>query len=158
MFFLYSSVVVAPIHCISPLAKAGFNMFDASIAPSAPPAPTILCISSIKSIISSESFTSFKTFLSLSSNSPLYFAPASIEVTSKVNITLSLIMSGTSPNRILWANPSTTAVFPTPGSPIKQGLFFILLQSISKSLWVSSFLPITGSSLFLSALSIKFIP
>ena len=28
------------------------------------------------------------------------------------------------------ANPSTTAVFPTPGSPIKQGLFFVLRDKI----------------------------
>ena len=37
---LYSSIVVAPIHCNSPRARAGFNMFAASNAPSAAPAPT----------------------------------------------------------------------------------------------------------------------
>ena len=42
MYFLYSSIVVAPMHCISPLAKAGFNILDASIAPSAAPAPIIV--------------------------------------------------------------------------------------------------------------------
>ena len=31
---------------------------------------------------------------------------------------------------IFSAKPSTTAVLPTPGSPIKQGLFFILLDRI----------------------------
>jgi hypothetical protein len=36
-------VIVAPIHCNSPRANAGFNIFDASIAPSAPPAPTNVC-------------------------------------------------------------------------------------------------------------------
>jgi hypothetical protein len=32
--------VVAPMHCNSPRANAGFKILDASIAPSAPPAPT----------------------------------------------------------------------------------------------------------------------
>ena len=38
----YSSIVVAPISCSSPLASAGFNIFEASIAPSAAPAPIIV--------------------------------------------------------------------------------------------------------------------
>ena len=144
--FLYSSIVVAPIHFISPLAKAGFKILDASIAPSAPPAPTIVWISSMKIIISSSFLSSFITFFNLSSNSPLYFAPAIIDVISKTNNLLLLKLSGTSPATIFCANPSIIAVFPTPGSPIKQGLFFILLHNISKTLWVSSSLPITGSS------------
>mmetsp|Transcript_16289 Transcript_16289/g.26884 ORF Transcript_16289/g.26884 Transcript_16289/m.26884 type:complete len:208 (-) Transcript_16289:1304-1927(-) len=36
----YSSRVVAPMHCRSPRASAGFRMLAASIAPSAAPAPT----------------------------------------------------------------------------------------------------------------------
>ena len=40
-FFLYSSRVVAPIHWISPLARAGLNMFEASNEPDEFPAPTI---------------------------------------------------------------------------------------------------------------------
>jgi len=31
--------------------------------------------------------------------------------------------SGTSPRRMRWARPSTMAVLPTPGSPIRTGLF-----------------------------------
>ena len=42
IYFLYSLSVVAPINCISPLAKSGFKIFAASIAPSAAPAPTIV--------------------------------------------------------------------------------------------------------------------
>ena len=38
--FRYSSRVVAPMQRSSPRARAGFSMFEASIAPSAPPAPT----------------------------------------------------------------------------------------------------------------------
>ena len=38
------------------------------------------------------------------------------------------------------ASPSTIAVLPTPGSPIKTGLFFVLLESTSKKLlFVSGF-------------------
>ena len=40
MELVYSFRVVAPISESFPLARAGFNMFEASIAPSAPPAPT----------------------------------------------------------------------------------------------------------------------
>ena len=40
------------------------------------------------------------------------------------------IISGTSPDAISCANPSTIAVFPTPGSPIKHGLFLFLLDKI----------------------------
>ena len=49
--FLYSSEVVAPIHFILPLAKAGFNIFEASTAPSEFPAPIRVCISSKNSIM-----------------------------------------------------------------------------------------------------------
>jgi hypothetical protein len=38
MYFLYSFSVVAPTQRSSPRASAGFNMFDASMAPSAAPA------------------------------------------------------------------------------------------------------------------------
>ncbi len=34
IFLRYSSMVVAPIHWISPRESAGFKMFEASIAPS----------------------------------------------------------------------------------------------------------------------------
>ena len=54
-------------------------------------------------------------------------------------------ISGISPSTILWASPSIIAVFPTPGSPMRQGLFFVLLHNIWIILSISSFLPITGS-------------
>ena len=41
MYSLYSFRVVAPIQSISPLASIGFNILDASSAPSVLPAPTI---------------------------------------------------------------------------------------------------------------------
>ena len=76
-YFWYSLNVVAPIALSSPLASAGLSILAASIAPSDFPAPTSVCISSINSIISPfDPITSFTTDFNLSSNSPLYFAPA----------------------------------------------------------------------------------
>ena len=54
--------------------------------------------------------------------------------------------SGTSPLTILSANPSAIAVLPTPGSPIKHGLFFVFLDKILITFLISVSLPITGSS------------
>ena len=34
-------------------------------------------------------------------------------------------LSGTSPSTMRRASPSTMAVFPTPGSPMSTGLFFV---------------------------------
>ena len=89
--------------------------------------------------------TSFKTFFKRSSNSPRYLAPATKEAISSSQIVLSFKLSGTSPLTILWASPSTIAVLPTPGSPIKTGLFFVFLDKILVILRISSSRPITGS-------------
>ena len=156
-YFWYSSNVVAPIARSSPLAKAGFNILAASIAPSPPPAPTSVCISSIKRTISpSAEVTSFTTAFNRSSNSPLYFAPAINAPISKENTILSFRFSGTSPSTIRCASPSAMAVLPTPGSPTNIGLFFVLRVNICNTLLISSSLPITGSSLPLRANSFKF--
>ena len=77
---------------------------------------------------------------------------------SIVTTLLSFKISGTSPVAIFWANPSTAAVLPTPGSPIKHGLFFVLLDKIWITLSISSFLPITGSSFPSSAFLVKSSP
>ena len=159
IYFLYSSSVVAPIQCNSPLANLGLSRLPASIAPSALPAPTILCSSSINRIILPFEFsTSVSTALSLSSNSPLYFAPAIREPISSAKIVLSFKPSGTSPLKILCASPSTTAVLPTPGSPIRTGLFFVLRDKIRIALLISESLPITGSSFPSLASSTRSLP
>ncbi len=105
----------------------------------------MVCISSINRITSPCSLSSFITDLSLSSNSPLYFAPATIPGRSSVTILLSLIISGTSPSTIFWARPSAMAVLPTPGSPMSTGLFFVLLLRTCMTLSISLVRPITGS-------------
>ena len=94
-----------------------------------------------------DSSTSFKTPFILSSNSPLYLAPATKAPISRENIFLFFKLSGTSPFKILWASPSTIAVLPTPGSPIKIGSFFVLLEIICIALLISESLPMIGSIL-----------
>ncbi|MBU4184684.1 MAG: hypothetical protein KKC23_00485 [Proteobacteria bacterium] len=104
-------------------------MFEASIAPSLAPAPTRVCNSSMKRITSPSALsTSFRTAFRRSSNSPLYFAPAISAPISSATSRLFFRLSATSPATILWARPSTIAVLPTPGSPIRTGLFFVRLE------------------------------
>ena len=123
----YSSSVVAPIMCSSPRASIGLSMLPASIAESPPaPAPTTVCSSSMKVMIwPPASLISSSTALSRSSNSPRYFAPATIAARSRLSTRRPLSESGTSPATTRWASPSTTAVLPTPGSPISTGLFLV---------------------------------
>ena len=45
---------------------------------------------------------------------------------SSSQTSLSWSLAGTWPAAIFWARPSATAVLPTPGSPIRQGLFLVL--------------------------------
>ena len=148
MFSRYSSNVVAPIQCNSPRASIGFNKLPASIEPSVLPAPTIVWISSMKRMISpSDLVTSFKTPFKRSSNSPRYFAPAIKAPISNEKIVFDFKFSGTSLRTIRWAKPSMMAVLPTPGSPIKTGLFFVLRDKIRTTSRISSSRPITGSCL-----------
>ena len=130
MYLRYSFIVVAPITWNSPRARLGFKMFAASTAPSAPPAPTIVCISSMKRIIPFVSRISFTSRRIRSSNSPRYFVPATRFATLSCMTRLPLSTSGMSPENILCARPSATAVLPTPGSPISTGLFFVRRESI----------------------------
>ena len=158
MFLLNSSVVVAPMHCISPLARAGLSMFAASIDPEALPAPTRVCISSMKTIISCLRVISFMIALSLSSNSPLNFVPATIDGRSSEISFLPRRFLGTMLPTILSASPSTIADFPTPASPISSGLFFLRLPSICITRSISSFLPIIGSRFPFSASDVRSVP
>src|SRR5271154_5830462 len=71
---------------------------------------------------------------------------------------LSRSNSGTSPETIRWARPSTMAVLPTPGSPISTGLFLVRRESTWITRRISSSRPITGSSLPSSAISVRARP
>ena len=77
---------------------------------------------------------------------------------SNVTTLLSFNISGTSPDITFCANPSTIAVFPTPVSPTRHGLFFVLLDNICITLSISSFIPITGSTFPSSTFLVKSSP
>src|SRR5213596_1719051 len=111
IYLRYSSRVVAPMHWISPRARAGLSTLDASIAPSAPPAPTRVCNSSMNRMVFLARRTSFMTALIRSSNWPRYLVPATIIARSRTTMRRSRSSSGTSPPTIIWARPSTMAIF-----------------------------------------------
>ena len=144
----------------SPRASMGLSILPASIAPSEPPpAPTTVCSSSMKVMICpSEREISARTALRRSSNSPRYFAPATIDDTSRDTRRLSRRDSGTSPATMRWARPSTTAVLPTPGSPIRTGLFFVRRDRTWTTRRISLSRPMTGSSLPSRATSVRSRP
>ncbi len=123
-YFLYSAQVVAAIVRSSPRARAGLRRLAASFWPAWPPAPIMVCASSMKRTIGTgEALTSEITCLSRFSNSPLTPAPAWRRARSRVRIETFLSTGGTSPFAIRTASPSTTAVLPTPASPVRIGLF-----------------------------------
>ena len=68
------------------------------------------------------------------------------------------MVSGTSPVTIFWASPSTTAVFPTPGSPTSTGLFLVRRDSTCMTRSISFSRPITGSSLPSRAAAVRLRP
>ena len=155
-YFLYSAQVVAAIVRNSPRAKAGFNKLAASPWPSLPPAPIKVWASSINKIIGvgedcTSSITDFKRF----SNSPLTLAPACSKPKSKVRSAMFCNALGTSPCAMRCAKPSTTAVLPTPASPVRMGLFWRRRVRISIHWRISSSRPSTGSILPVLALAVK---
>ena len=106
----------------------------------------------------SASRISFSTAFSRSSNSPRYLAPATIELRSSETSRRPLSESGTSPATSRWASPSTTAVLPTPGSPISTGLFLVRRASTWTTRRISVSRPITGSSLPSRACAVRSTP
>ena len=106
----------------------------------------------------SASLISFRTALSRSSNSPRYFAPATMADRSREMSCLPLSESATSPATMRWAKPSTTAVLPTPGSPMRTGLFFVRLVNTWETRRISASRPMTGSSFPSRAISVRFTP
>mmetsp|Transcript_5753 Transcript_5753/g.18084 ORF Transcript_5753/g.18084 Transcript_5753/m.18084 type:complete len:218 (+) Transcript_5753:1760-2413(+) len=146
MCLRYSSSVVAPMQCSSPRARAGLSMLLASIAPSPAPAPTRVCSSSMKRMtFPLASTVSLSTPLSRSSNSPRYLAPAMSVPRSSEYTVLSLTLSGTSPLTMRCAMPSTMAVLPTPGSPMRTGLFLVRREMTCTVRRMISSRPMTGS-------------
>ena len=128
---LYSVTVVAPIIWTSPRARADLKMFAASEGtPMAEPAPTRVCASSMKRMRFFRSLTSAITFSIRSSNIPRKTVPATTVFICRLTTWCSRSRSGTrcgSYSRRI-ASPSTTAVFPTPGSPR-------IITELDRSLW-----------------------
>ena len=123
------------------------------------PAPTTVWISSMKvTICPSEFLISSSTALSRSSNSPRYLAPATMDARSRAIRVLPRRLSGTSPATIRWARPSTTAVLPTPGSPMITGLFLVRRLRTWMMRRISASRPITGSSLPERAIAVRSVP
>ena len=106
----------------------------------------------------SDSEISRRTALRRSSNSPRYFAPATMPPRSSATTRLFSSDVGTSPDTIRCASPSTMAVLPTPGSPIRTGLFFVRRLRTWITRRTSSSRPITGSSLPRRARSVRSRP
>ena len=82
-------------------------------------------------------------------------APACNKPTSRVNKLTSRNEGGTSPATIFWAKPSTTAVLPTPASPVNIGLFWRRRIKMSITCLISSSRPTMGSILPERACSVK---
>ena len=93
-----------------------------------------------------------------SSNCPRYFVPATSD--AKSNETMRLLKSTRDTLRctIRSAKPSAIALLPTPGSPIKIGLFFFLLERIWLTRSISFSRPTIGSNLPASAIFVKSRP
>ena len=102
--------------------------------------------------------SSFITAFILSSNCPRYFVPATSAAKSSVTTRLLCSMRETVFCTILNASPSAIAVLPTPGSPIRTGLFFFLLLSTCATRSISFSRPTIGSSLFSIASFVKSLP
>ena len=148
MYLRYSSRVVAPMQWSSPRASMGLSRLPASMEPSEAPAPTTVWSSSMKRmILPSALTTSLRTAFSRSSNSPRYLAPAIRAPMSRATSLRFFSPSGTSPRTIRRASPSAMAVLPTPGSPMRTGLFLVRRERIWMTRRISSSLPMTGSSL-----------
>ena len=98
---------------------------------------------------------SFNTAFNRSSKSPRYLAPANKAAMSKDKTFLPFRLSGTSPLTIRCAKPSIIAVLPTPGSPIKTGLFLVRRIKTWMTRRISSSRPMTGSSLPNAARSVR---
>ena len=155
-YFLYSRQVVAAIVRNSPRARAGLSKLAASPPPSWLPAPISVCASSINSSVGRGAFlTSSITALRRFSNSPFTAAPACSAPRSRVSNSTPASAAGTCPATMRAAKPSTTALLPTPASPITMGLFLRRRPRIS-SIWsISGSRPSTGSSSPLRACSVS---
>ena len=119
------------MQCSSPRASIGLRRLEASIAPSAAPAPTTVC-----SLVDEDDDLAGSLLNLLEYGLQALLELAAIlgarhhraEVEREDLLLLS--PSGTSPRMMRQARPSTIAVLPTPGSPIRTGLFLMRRERI----------------------------
>ena len=158
MLLRYSSSVVAPMHWMVPRARAGFRIFAASMLPGVEPAPIMVCISSTKMMMSGFCSSSLTSIFMRSSNWPRYFVPATTPVMSRVMSRLLNKVGEQWCEAMSCASPSTMALLPTPGSPIRMGLFFLRRPKISTTRCISRSRPTQGSSLPSTACCVRSVP
>lgn len=114
--------------------------------PAWPPAPISIWISSMNRMTGTGDFAAASSnAFRRASNSPFMLAPASNAPTSRLSRRTSASFGGTLPDAIAPASPSTTAVLPTPASPVTSGLFCLRRSSTSIIVRISSSRPMTGS-------------
>ena len=142
----------------SPRARAGFSRLAASFCPACPPAPIMVWASSINKMIGlGDDFTSSINPFRRFSNSPFTPAPACSSARSKECRFTFFRGGGTSPLAKRRAKPSTTAVLPTPASPVRMGLFWRRRIRMSMICRISVSRPNTGSILPLRAFSVRLV-
>ena len=157
-YLRYSDQVVAARVRSSPRASAGLRRLAASPWPAEPPAPMSVCASSMNSIVGVGLFLIASiTFFRRFSNSPLTDAPAWRSPRSRPHKSTLRKWSGTSLLAIRKASPSTMAVFPTPASPTRMGLFFLRRLRMSSACRISLSRPKIGSILPSRANWVKFV-
>ena len=158
-YLRYSSSVVAPMHCSSPRARAGFMMLEASIAPSAAPAPTSVCSSSMKRMTSP-----WRLAHLLHDALHALFELAAVlgagdqgrQVQRDDALVLQEVRDVARDDAL--GQPSAMAVLPTPGSPSRHGLFLMRREMIWMTRSISLARPMTGSSFSLRASSVRSRP
>ena len=159
MYLRYSFSVVAPTHCNSPRLRAGLMMLLASIAPSAEPAPTMVCNSSMNRMTFFGTPDLVHDGLDALLELAAVFGAGDHEGEVEGNdLLVGAGVSGTLPEEISCARPSTMAVLPTPASPMSTGLFLVRRQRIWMTRSISFFRPMTGSNSFFLANSVRSRP
>ncbi len=174
MCWRYSSWVVAPMHGNSPRPRAALSSLAASWGPSpVEPAPMMVWISSMKTTTRPPALrTSSLMPRSFSEKAPRSCVPATTPAMS-ISTSTRPARAGPdrgvasprapasprpAPSRSLCAIPSTMAVLPTPGSPMRSGLFVRRLPRTSIASSTSRSRPTSGSSFPAAASSVRFRP
>mmetsp|Transcript_16890 Transcript_16890/g.43214 ORF Transcript_16890/g.43214 Transcript_16890/m.43214 type:complete len:275 (+) Transcript_16890:1373-2197(+) len=150
MCLRYSSIVVAPMQHSSPRASEGLSRFPMSMPPPsspADPAPISRCSSSMNRMTSSRLETSSRSFLMRSSKSPRYLVSATSDpiFSEYTFLPISLLGRSGAARSMVSASASAIAVFPTPGSPTRHGLFFRRRSRMRMTRRSSAARPNTGS-------------